>query len=124
MIKLAIGAPLKEVACHNVYKLVVEFMHGDADAYTKTEYFYNEDRLEELTKDVAMLELCEGWDWEDHLDDFAEQVGLSSDELETWEDKFRECDATNDCNTLAAPSVSELTYFGDEGTEYKVDIIK
>ncbi len=120
--ELHIGKPVKAKATpRGQYVLVVEHMHGDADAYTKTKHSFKADQVPALLAYLAFLDRLESG--VSDVDEEFEKVwppfvgkGLGEDMLEG--------DCTTDHSSSAFPELKKLTWFDDDGVEHEVKIKK
>ena len=123
-----IGNPIKIQNPTNVYKLLIENMSGDADAYHTSETLIPKE-YESLIKDI--IELC-NWaqkDWprrnliQDKYDElksnhskfFEEQHDDSFDPIITR-------DVFSDGEYICRPKFKRLTWFDENGIEYQVHV--
>lgn len=129
----------------NVLVIALEFMHGDADAYT-TKHFEvkiapeKAERIEEIVTflDANMWRLNENDDWDHHWDededDEEESDSKTLVENELVVDGYNmtfvvdgirvsvegTVDVTTDGSCAAAATLGEVLYFDDESREFKV----
>ncbi len=110
----------------NKYKLVIKYMHGDADAYTKKDWLFddrNPKDMETLSKMIDVLRAnfaldwntrC-GWEPEIYIQDEAVREQLCDMDMFPG-------DATCDGHRCAMFDTVTITYFNDDGTEFEVDV--
>jgi len=103
----------------NIFKVVVENMHGDGDAYSHTTNYYE--------KEIDVIKLYDFIKW---ANDYRRRNWRNSDkEIRRIGDMLfgevydiLEGDATCDHQFLAKPSIKIVTYFDENGVEYIVNI--
>jgi hypothetical protein len=98
----------------NIYKIVVNNMHGDADADTKVTVY--REKKEDVIKLIDFTEWADelgGYGTQNRMYDIAEKIGVYD---------IIEGDATNDGQSPASPSIDKITYFDNDGVEHNVRI--
>jgi hypothetical protein len=121
-----IGQPIIKSNPTNVYKLVIENMSGDGDAYHNTETLFDKE-YEPLIKDI--LDLC-NWsqkEWPERNDIEKRWKEVKSKHTKFFQEEIDESyepiitrDVTDD-DVICHPNVRLLTWFDDKGVEYKVN---
>lgn len=112
---LNIGNRINAPVYRNIYKVDIEHMHGDADAYTHDIHFVNENEALDMVNFCSWVN--EKWVNRNKIGEVAKIVfGEGYD--------FIQYDATADHQFPARPRVVGITYFDNEGVEHRVNINK
>lgn len=110
---LTIGDLIRKPDRRNVFKVIIENMHGDADAYTYVTMYINDSdkviKVHDFCKYVAPLHDRLWREWERFFRD---------DEI----DEFIQGDSTCDGEFSARPRVHKVTFFDSIGNEREVRI--
>lgn len=129
--EIIIGRPIEQPKYENVYKIVIDFMYGDADGSGQTELFIDKDN-KELPRFIKFLNDCEkvpglaGWDSiKNYVPDFkifASDINRP-EHNEDLEDIYVEwhSDPTNDGGEARFDGY-RITFFNEEGIEHRVTI--
>lgn len=134
MIKLQISKQLPTHTIRSQFKLMLDFMHGDADATTHEVKYFDLKELEYLEQLVTVLDRLGEFgmdDWWTRSEEFEDFIRLclpeiSADRVEGIQSFFDEVtpgDATNDGNTQAQIEGFKVTFFDDNGFECAVELI-
>ena len=123
-----IGSPIKVQNPTNVYKLVIENMSGDADAYHSSETLI-EKEYEPLIKDI--IDLCnwaqKDWPRRDKIEEKYKELKSKyskffGEEHDDDYDPIISRDVFTDGDYICRPKFERLTWFDENGIEYKVDV--
>lgn len=115
-----IGEKISPPVYKNVYKLVIENMSGDADAYHDS-ITYFEKKYENLLSDIVELcKSCRRWN--------RSQIEKSYDNIKLKypnyfhhdDDDIITMDVFSDGAVICRPSIKSLTWFDENGIEYNV----
>lgn len=111
----------------STFKFHFEWFHGDGDAYSSSEVFFNENDndLQRFTNFVTNFPDLYGADVEDVDDDLKSEIDYFSDYKRKTENRFDfETDNTCDgCCYAQDQSPVEITYFDENGVEHEVELI-
>lgn len=126
-----IGQPIVNSNPTNVYKLVIQNMSGDADAYHNTETLIHKE-YESLIKDI--IDLC---NWSQKEWPTRSKIESKWKEIKSKHTRFFQEEIDEDYNpiitrdvtnpdsvmdpVICRPRVISLTWFDDKGVEYKVN---
>jgi hypothetical protein len=123
-----IGNPINIQNPTNVYKLLIENMSGDADAYHTSETLIPKE-YEPLIKDI--IELCnwaqKDWPRRDVIQDKYDELKSNHSKFfqEQHDDSFDPIitrDVTTDGEYICRPNFKRLTWFDENGIEYQVHV--
>jgi hypothetical protein len=123
-----IGNPINIQNPTNVYKLLIENMSGDADAYHNSETLIPKE-YEPLIKDI--IELCnwaqKDWPRRDVIQDKYDELKSNHSKFfeEEHDDSFDPIitrDVTTDGEYICRPKFKRLTWFDENGIEYQVHV--
>lgn len=126
----------------NVLVIALEFMHGDADAYTRKEFVVNvpaekSERIEEivsfLESNIWRLNENDDWDEDDEEEDSDSKTPIENDlKLDGYDMTFfidgirvtveGQGDATTDGSCAASCSLGEVLYYDAEGNSFNVTV--
>ncbi len=128
-VTLKITDPKPDSNPRNTYQLRIEYMHGDADAYTdKTRNFSGNGDQDSLKIALLFLNAAASYDFDDRAGSeeqatyLAEVTGLSFEQAEEFLDNFTEGDCTCDFQYQAAFDGYEVVYFDERGVEHDVEV--
>lgn len=127
-VTITIGKALTVTTPRDVYELEVEYMHGDADAYTKETFKFPSNRIEDLKKSIILIEAASCYEFDvtngrKWLRNFlVEQTGLSVADVDAFFDDFAQGDVTTDHEYVAAFDGWSLKYYDANGVGYNVDV--
>lgn len=107
--------PIQPRVYRNVYKVTIEHMHGDADAYTHIVKYINEEKSIEIINFCAWVN--DDWVRRQKIEEIANIVFGEDNEIIIG-------DATADGQFPARPRVKSITYFDHEGVEHNIRINK
>ena len=123
-----IGSPIKVQNPTNVYKLVIQNMSGDADAYHSSKTLI-EKEYEPLIKDI--IDLCnwaqKDWPRRDKIEEKYKELKSKyskffGEEHDDDYDPIISRDVFTDGDDICRPKFERLTWFDENGVEYKVDV--
>ena len=109
----------------NRYKLVIENMSGDADAYEKTVTFFKKENEDILTE---IIELCfwsgKAWPDRDEIEERYKKIkkkfnDFKDIEFENPNKGILTRDVYSDGECICRPSLISLTWFDEDGVEYE-----
>lgn len=124
-ITLTVGKPIPSSIIPKSYKLVVEYMHGDADGYTNKSYEYREDKIDSLKEDLIGLDVDDVEGYDDMIEQLTEayqKYGIidAEDRASTFYDRFVEYDIQYEGNHASVCGIT-LTYFDENSIEHYVN---
>lgn len=106
----------------NTYVLTISNMHGDADAETETEAYFDKDQEEAYKEFIELLNWAQK-DWpsrdaiKNKFNDLCEKYNQ-----EIFDEDLIDRDATADHEFLCRPSFESLVWYDENGIEYNVTI--
>lgn len=125
-VELQVGKPVTLPIYKNVYELVTDYMHGDADGYTdKTKRYDAVTQIDRLKLDLLSLEaIDEGVldECEDILRRLYEKLGVEDvdGEIDGFRDNFYEGDNTTDGSMAAHLDGVTLFYYDENSVKHNV----
>lgn len=91
------------------YRVVVRFMHGDADAFTEgNNDFQTKAQLTEFLNELSVFENVDQYEYDDEIEQLAAKMGVDYDELLDRYCEVIESDST--CDTFRAKVVGITVY--------------
>lgn len=130
-VHMLIGKPITPIVHRNVYKLVINNMHGDADGTTFTKTFFERHKEPLLDDILLLLEDTSRWilsrdQISDRLDEICKKhiKLIDPDDHEYYDDYAWELidhDYTYP-DYICRPTLESLTFFNDEGVEHTVNL--
>ena len=110
---LIIRDPIQPRVYKNIYKIVIENMHGDADMFSYITLYLDEKDI------INIVDFCAWLNIKYLRDNVIEKVYYK-----VFKEKinFMVGDATCDGQRLASPRVQKITYFDENGVEHEVRI--
>lgn len=105
----------------NVYKLVISNMSGDGDAYIDTITFFRKDEeviLEDFIELCAYAKRC--WDKTEIENCYNNLMDKYPDFAKEYDGEIITRDVTRNHERMCIPSVSKITWFDENGDEFKV----
>ena len=126
MIKFTIGEPVDKEHHFDVFKIVVTFMHGDADAETKVPILLSPDKFQSLAHIILdYVEACNNDNGrhagrEPTLQKMIEESDISKEDGYELSDLLLQGDVTCDHQFIACAQAAVTTYFDNEGIERNV----
>jgi hypothetical protein len=126
--RLTIGNPVKRIRHQEQYKLSVTCMHGDGDAYTTEERFYNWDDTQELINVLELFAILKtkpaGFrKYQPIVDEFSESKGLDKDIFaDLIFGELISDDHTSYNGHCAILDTYKVTWFDEKAIEHEVKI--
>ena len=133
--RLKIGKPLTKTNPKNSYKFVFDFMHGDADGDSTTEFVVDKDN-EYIDRFLEFMDAMDTIDpddvkkknrpkdWDFFMEQFSGTSWIGDEEKEVKHGIDFEWDRDQTCDGCRYASLSgpTVTYFDENGLEYAVKV--
>ena len=131
MIELKIGEPTKTQTYIDSYEVDVQYMHGDADAYSDGGNFYPSTDTEDMKMDLLALHFMQNSPFTDIYDqrkeraairEFFENHGKSKADADAFMDTYVIGDTTNDSQSNARIEDVKVYYWDNDAVKHDVEV--
>lgn len=131
MVEFIIGEPKKVQLPAIIFKINVQYMHGDADAYSDNSFFFSIKNTNDLKRTILALNFVKTGPYTDLYDydkarmairEFFENHGWTNDDAESFIDNYIIGDITNDSRNDALIKNYNVYYYDEDSLECDVKI--